>query len=391
MKILFCPAHLMLDDASTSSELYHAYQVVNRLASKNPGSVAVTGRVEFTSPKPYRTIEVYKKSSITPSFFDAIRFTLCYTIEELKLIKREKFDLLYHVRPFAIGKSFNLVPILGLQGRMPFIIGPITLPYEAEDKVAKRSAVYWLTIDLIKRIISPILVFLSRQTIRSASAIMVEDAQTADEIAKYISREKIYIITPGKDKAEFTFREPSTPSNILLAAGGLLPRKGLDVSLRAFAEVVRRHPSLEFHIYGQGPEKENLERLCDELGIRERVHFFGLVPNHLLRERYREAKLFVHAARAERFGHVYVEALASGLPVVATDNHGAQEVLASAGAGLISPQEDHVALAKNIERFLSDDTLYRTTAERGRAFFEQQYDWEKSIMPKHEAVFAAVT
>lgn len=102
------------------------------------------------------------------------------------------------------------------------------------------------------------------------------------------------------------------------SSGLLLERKGFDVLLLAFSEVVKKYPSCRLTIYGDGPEKRNLFTLTKKLQIENSVEFYGAYKKEEIAELYSKSDAFVLASRRETFGVVYIEAMAVGLPVIAT-------------------------------------------------------------------------
>ena len=150
----------------------------------------------------------------------------------------------------------------------------------------------------------------------------------------------------------------------VLAVGRLSPEKGMDTLVAAFARTTRTDARLT--IAGDGPERGRLERLAADLGVAERITFLGQVAD--VRPLYREARLLAVPSRTEAFGMVLVEALAHGLPVVATACSGPVEILDGGQYGRLVPIEDPAALAAGIDQELGDPGDPRPRFERARTF-----------------------
>lgn len=151
--------------------------------------------------------------------------------------------------------------------------------------------------------------------------------------------------------------ETDIPRNkpIIVSVGRLIFSKGFDVLLNAFQKV-RSKIDCRLLILGKGEEKERLEALCNTLNIREDVTFLGFHHNPF--KFMKEAQLFCTATRYEGLGNALIEAMALGLPVIATDcRYGPGETLEDGKYGILVPVERSDALAAAIIKVLSDHEL----------------------------------
>ena len=97
-----------------------------------------------------------------------------------------------------------------------------------------------------------------------------------------------------------------------IQVGNLIPQKKTDITIRAFAEIVKNYSQAYLVVVGDGPERENLEQLCRKLKIEKSVQFKGKISNSLVLELMADAKFFIMPSVCEGFGIVYLEAMASG-------------------------------------------------------------------------------
>lgn len=146
---------------------------------------------------------------------------------------------------------------------------------------------------------------------------------------------------PARSEAELLAREP-----LVLAAGRLVPNKG-------FAELIRAVAALDARlvILGEGHERGALRAEAERLGMAHRVEMPGYQPEPWAW--FRRARVFALASHREAFGNVVVEALAHGLPVVATDCGGPREILEDGRHGALVPVGDDAALARALREALA--------------------------------------
>jgi glycosyltransferase involved in cell wall biosynthesis len=157
-------------------------------------------------------------------------------------------------------------------------------------------------------------------------------------------------------------------------AGRLVPEKGVDVLLRAFAVVARRLPEARLLIAGEGPERAPLVALAEALSLTEQVSFLGRLPKEQLESRFARAWVQVVPARwAEPFGLVAVEAMMRGTAVVASGTGGLQEIVDHGKTGYLVPPDDPCALAEQLTEVLSDETKARAMGCAGRHLAQERF------------------
>lgn len=198
-----------------------------------------------------------------------------------------------------------------------------------------------------------------------------------------------FVIVPnGVDVERFAGAEPADlpPGRRMLFVGRLDERKGFRIAVAAFGRLAGRFPDLRLVAVGDGPEAAAVRALPEP--IRERVVLVGRVANEDLHGYEAAADVFVApSVGGETFGVVLVEAMAAGVPVVASDIVGYDEVIRE-GEGLLVPPSDPVALADAVARILDDPRAARALGDAGRAR-ARTYSWE-SVADRLEAVYAGV-
>lgn len=185
-----------------------------------------------------------------------------------------------------------------------------------------------------------------------------------------IPRNKISVVHYGLDEVPPAWSADAPPAvpdeaRVVLSLGRLVPQKGHDITLRAFARVRAQQPGLVLAILGEGPERERLEALARELGLGESLLLPGRAGD--VAAWLHRAEVFVHPARWEGFGLVLLEAMLAAVPVVATSVSSIPEIVADAQTGLLVPPDDPDALAAALGRVLGDVTYRRQLGDAGLA------------------------
>ncbi len=197
--------------------------------------------------------------------------------------------------------------------------------------------------------------------------------------------DKLHLSRTGIPLEDWPFCEsrsfPEDDQWRIVQAGRLIEKKAYDVSLRAFAEFGKQFPDARFDIVGDGPMREELATLASQLGVTKQVTFRGFLDQTELRETCEQAHLFLHPSRTGADGNregvpnAMLEAMATGLPVVATDHGGIPEAVDDGASGFLVAENDADAvLAKMLEIARDESTwsrLGRTANQHVRERFER--------------------
>lgn len=179
--------------------------------------------------------------------------------------------------------------------------------------------------------------------------------------------------------------DPDRPAGrTILWVGRLDPQKGFPVMIRAFHRLASQLSDVRLVVAGDGRDRDALRLLPD--AERRRVVMLGAVPNDRLPALQAAADVYVSAATGqESFGYVLVEAMAAGLPVVATDIPGYREVVRDGIEGLLVPPGDPGSLARAVREVLNDPALAARLGAAGRTR-AGEYAWSL-VVPRIEAVY----
>ncbi len=198
---------------------------------------------------------------------------------------------------------------------------------------------------------------------------------------------------PSHDFPEVDRSPPDEGAWHVVQACRLVPKKGLPTALRAFAAFAADRPNATFTIAGSGPLRDELGRLADGLGLAGRVRFAGFLDQEGLRELYEGAHIFLHPsevtpdANQEGVPNSMLEAMASGLPVVATVHGGIPEAVTDGEEGLLVPEGDAAAAAAALRRICGDVALWSRLRRAAARRVRQEWSQEVQI-GRLESVYA---
>ncbi|MEI7621220.1 MAG: glycosyltransferase family 4 protein [Candidatus Moraniibacteriota bacterium] len=225
---------------------------------------------------------------------------------------------------------------------------------------------------VLYKFITPIIKLIWRQ-----ATFVIANSQGLKELALRAGAGKeIGVIGNGIDIAEFfPDRSKINPDQFqLLCVSRVTPRKGIRFLIQAFKILTSRYPQLRLLVAGDGNEKASLEQLARGLALEDKVVFL-FVPHDKVVEYYQKANVFVLPSLNEGMSNAMLEALACGLPIVATDTGGTQELVSDGRNGLIVKMKDADDLAEKIEKLVLNPPLEKAMALESRQLAEKM-SWQ---------------
>ncbi|NUT34777.1 MAG: glycosyltransferase family 4 protein [Hamadaea sp.] len=186
---------------------------------------------------------------------------------------------------------------------------------------------------------------------------------------------------PDVDGAEVRKRHDLADRPVIVCVSRLVPRKGQDSLVRAMPHILAKVPDAVLLIVSGGPDRKRLERLTRDMGVTSSVVFTGGVAWEELPAHYAAGDVFAMPCRTrwggldvEGLGIVYLEASATGLPVVAGDSGGAPDAVLDGETGYVVG--DLTGLVDRLVELLTDRALARRMGAAGRAWVEREWRWE---------------
>jgi phosphatidylinositol alpha-1,6-mannosyltransferase len=188
---------------------------------------------------------------------------------------------------------------------------------------------------------------------------------------------------PAVDGAQVRARYGLSDRPVVVCVSRLVPRKGQDALIRALPAIRHRVPGAALLVVGGGPYRPRLEKLARQIGVERDVVFTGSVPTSDMPAHYTAGDVYAMPCRTrnrgldvEGLGIVYLEASATGLPVVAGDSGGAPDAVREGETGYVVGGRDLPQLADRVAMLLADPDLARRIGAAGRAWVEREWRWQ---------------
>lgn len=281
-----------------------------------------------------------------------------------RLLEREQYDVVHFV--FSLPTA-AMLPLLDLHGA-PIVVslrGSDVPGYDERLRGVQRA----------HRLLNP----LTRWIWRRADRVVVPSESLGRLAQRTDPRLRYSVVHGGVELSCFRPRVAlrRVPDGITrcLAVARLVERNGLDDLIEAFALLDRERYQLE--IVGSGPHEAALRERTQRLGLERQVRFTGWLDRGQMARRYREADLFTLTPWVESFGNSFLEALASGLPVVGSHVGGIPEMIEHSKNGMLVKPRRPPELAHAISYLAADPRLCAEIGRRNRAQAEQKFSWDR--------------
>ena len=309
-------------------------------------------------------------------YFSKILFIPLAAWEARRLHKTEKFDAVWVMMSYML---------------LPFLLSGLRIPYALTLQEGDTEH------HMFRRLrILPFLPLINRG-FRGATVVQV--------ISNYLgtwARKRGFVGTPeiipnGCDVFWFGQKIPADnrsrfwtqrgiPSNniILITTSRLVHKNAVDDVIRALLELPK---NIHFVICGEGPLDSYLKNLRKKLKLSERVHFMGQISNTTLVHYLHASNIFIRPSRSEGMGNSFIEAMAAGLPVIATQEGGLKDFISPEVAWVVEKNRpDQIAL--QIKDILGNPEHTQKVIESARNLAVQKYDWQLLAHDMREKVFS---
>lgn len=239
-----------------------------------------------------------------------------------------------------------------------------------------------------------------RRLLRLVPIVLVRSRSIAERLIELeCDPVKIRLNRTGIPLEDFPYCSRRAPLNNawnIVQACRLVPKKGLPTALRAFAAFAEKFPNSRFAIAGEGPLLGELQELVRQLCLEKTVSFVGFLNQLELRRLFERSHLFLHPSEVavdsnqEGVPNSMLEAMASGLPVVATMHGGIPEAVTDGTSGLLVPERDHFRLAKALIALVENPARWLEMGKTASETVAAEFGQAQQIEALESAYFEAI-
>jgi glycosyltransferase involved in cell wall biosynthesis len=388
---------LLVADVSIASMIGGAervlYEESTRLVNRGHAVRALTRKL------PYHESDVENINGVEEHRYSFQEKLFPFFFKSIMSDCRKKFRSMEKNFPFDIinfHQPFSAIGVLSTTGsrRVPCVYTCHSLSFE--EYISRSSSpgnpINWLLHRLQIRARKSI----EHATLKRSDQIVVLSEYTRKKLQQTygLSSLKVRLIPggvdlerfrPSSDKARIRARiELPKDKFILFTVRNLVPRMGLENLISAFELVQNGREDLLLVIGGEGPLEPSLKEQAKRCGVDDSVRFAGYIPDDDLPSYYQTADLFIlPTTELEGFGLVTVEALASGLPVLATPVGGTREILTKLGTDYLfddsTPQSIASGILKALNGWAANQAAHKNISEACRKVAEQHYSWDNHV------------
>lgn len=285
------------------------------------------------------------------------------------ITKKQKFDIIqfYFSVPTGILK-------FGIKGNVPYVIS-----LRGMDIPGFRNDKYKLLSEITKGV--------NKLVTKDAAAVTSLSAEAGRFFTNFSPTTKIDVIPNAVDYEQYTPKKIySNTVKKFVAVSRLTGFKNLDLMIKAFAELQKKYPDIELDIYGEGRDRENLEKLIKELSAETYIRLKGYADRQKLIEVLPEYDVFSLMSIGDSFGIVFIEAMAVGLPIICARAGGPIEIVVEQETGLFANPNDMKDTIRVIEYCINHPGEMEKFGRKGRERVINCYSRE-SVAEQHIEVY----
>ena len=299
------------------------------------------------------------------SYLSKVLFIPRAALYARRLHRQEKFDAIWAMMSYMV---------------LPVVLGRLNIPYAITLQEGDTER------HMFGRVrIMPFMPLIKKGFHRAdaVSALSTYLAKWAKDLGY---RGEVAVVPQGADVARFSAPRAAHQGIALVTTSRLVHKNAIDDIICAL-KLLPAH--IKLLVAGVGPDEEALRALAARLGVEARVDFLGHVPGERLPALLQSADIFIRPSRSEGFGISFIEAMAAGLPVIATREGGLADYITSEVAWPV-PKDSPSAIARAVEDIVSNPARTREVVDRARRMVAEKYTWDAVAREMREQVFARI-
>lgn len=308
-----------------------------------------------------RSFRRIRKWGITKKFVDGVHVYI-YSIPLGKINSRTMERVFNSVSANALSKLYQM--IVSDLGKPDIIHGHFTEVGHATLTLKRKTGIPLVFTEhsslINKDNIDPSLFDLAENVYNNADTLIAVSPALGNAMKRNFGVSYDYV--PNiVDTNVFSYKQNVKDSDefVFVSTGNLVKNKRMDLTIDAFSKAFRDNPLVKLKIFGDGPEKQELLKQIAEYHLEERVILMGMQERQIIAETMQESDVFVLASRSETFGVSYIEAMACGLPVVAT-KCGGPETFVENSNGILVEVDDMNELTEALLEIYSNSNRYNS-------------------------------
>jgi len=357
-----------------------AYEQSKRLIKSGYEFDVLTSKVKGQNEHPIKGIRIVTY----PSMKLAESFGVPYPILRLEAYKKFEHTIKKCDSVHAHGHVYMsscLAGIIAMKYKKPFIVTQHNtfIDYKSFLNIMEHINDFIIGKSVLKR--ADRILTVSKETMKYVLKLGADKSKTS---VIYNGVDTNCFCTVKKEDNRKKLGLPKT-RKIIFSVRRLVYKNGIDTLIESAALVAKNNPDILFVVAGKGPSRKLIEKSIKELGIENNIKLTGFVPDKLLPVYYNAADYFVlPSASGEGLPLVLLEAMACGLPVIATTVGGIPEIINHLENGILIPPRNPEAMANAISKIIPDEKLAKSIGEEAKKNVNDRFSWEENVRQLQE-------
>ncbi len=311
-------------------------------------------------------LTIYRKRLLSvPFFLQKGFFPIMAFVQAYELHKKNNYDLIWSIMASYAGFA-------GMFFKYRFPRVPFLLTIQEGENFGRRKIFKFLFKKIFRRAdrITVISTFLEKWARQMGAVCPIDVVPNGVDVQEFkVQSEKLKVEEMGETRKKYGFKEGDV---VLITTSRLVPKNRVEDVIEAMKFLPE---NVKFLILGSGPLESSLTLHATRFKLQDRVHFVGFVSHVELPSYLHSANIFIRTPISEGFGNSFVEAMASGLPVVATPVGGIVDFLKDGETGIFSRIRDVQNIADMVKKLMNDPELRERIISNASKMVAEKYDW----------------